>query len=169
MLEVGDVAPPIDAVASDQRRFVLYNEDVRCTVLYFFPKAFTPGCTMETKELGKNFVELELAGASVVGVSTDDSATQCAFARSTGAPFPIVADPDGSICRAYKALWPVVGLARRVTYVIGPRRASESYGAPRRTIEAVFRHELRVRAHRDDVLRFVDRRLRESRVVASAK
>ena len=49
MLKVGDAAPPIDAVGSDGKRFVLYAQDSLCTVVYFFPKAFTPHCTAETK------------------------------------------------------------------------------------------------------------------------
>lgn len=163
MLAVGDIAPPIDTVASDDKRFVLYEEEGLVTVLYFFPKAFTPGCTTMTKAFSSNTVELDLASANVVGISTDDSSTQCAFARSVGARFPILPDPDRSICRAYDVLWPVVGLARRVTYVIGPRMAGGPGEAPRRVIEAVFHHELRIGAHRDDVLRFVDARLRARR------
>ena len=57
MLKVGAPAPPIDAVASDGNRFVLDEQPGLCTVIYFFPKAFTPGCTVETKSFRKNFVE----------------------------------------------------------------------------------------------------------------
>lgn len=160
MLKVGDPAPPIDAEASDGKRFVLYQQPGLCTVIYFFPKAFTPGCTAETKDFRKNFVELDLAGASVVGISTDDGTTQCRFADALGVPFPIVADPDRAICRAYDVLWPLAGLAQRVTYVVGPRPDTAG-----RVIEAVFHHELRVAAHRDDVLRFVDAKFRASRAV----
>jgi len=163
MLSVGDVAPPIDAVASDDQRFVLYDRESLCTVLYFFPKAFTPGCTLMTKAFSANIVELVLAGADVAGISTDDSTTQCAFSRSVGAEFPILPDPEGSVCRAYDVLWPVVGLARRVTYVIGPRLSGGPGQAPRRMVEAVFHHELRIEAHRNDALRFVDARFRARR------
>src|ERR1700683_678599 len=101
MLKVGDSAPPVDAVASDGKRFALYAQDSLCTVIYFFPKAFTPHCTAETKEFRKHYVELELAGATLVGVSTDDLDTQCRFASSTEAPFPLLGDHDRSICCAY--------------------------------------------------------------------
>lgn len=159
MLQVGDSAPPIDAKGTDGKRFVLHDQGGLCTVIYFFPKAFTPGCTVETKEFRKNFLELDLVGVSVVGVSTDDDKTQCAFAESLSTPFPIVADPDKTICRAYDVLWPLVNLAQRVTYVVGPRPD----GQPGRLIEAAFRHELRITSHRDDVLRFVDAKFRASR------
>lgn len=159
MLHVGDPAPPIDAEASDGKRFVLHEQGGLCTVIYFFPKAFTPGCTAETKGFRTNFLELDFAGASVVGVSTDDTQTQCRFADELGVPFPIVGDPDRRICKAYDVLWPLVNLAQRVTYVVGPRPD----GQEGRVVEAVFHHELRVGAHRDDVLRFVNAKLQASR------
>jgi len=180
MLKVGDTAPPIDAVASNGKRFVLEEQaESLCVVLYFFPKAFTPGCTAETKEFGKHYAELILAGASVVGVSTDDRDTQCRFATSLAAPFPMLGDHDRSICRAYKVLWPLIGVAHRITYVLSPVTISPTHpqaapnpahagrapGSPptRFTVEAVFRHELDIGAHRNDVLRFVDSKLRSRR------
>ncbi|MEZ4297832.1 MAG: peroxiredoxin [Polyangiaceae bacterium] len=153
MLRVGDKAPPIDAMTSLGQRFVLGEQQGLCTVIYFFPKAFTPGCTKETKYFRDNHVELELAGATVVGVSTDKLETQCEFASSLKAPFAMIGDPDQAIARAYDVLWPLVGLARRVTYVVGPSG----------TIEAVFHHELNVEEHKNDVLRFVNQKFRSVR------
>jgi peroxiredoxin len=159
MLKVGDTAPPVDAVASDGKRFALYAQDSLCTVIYFFPKAFTPHCTAETKEFRKHYVELELAGATLVGVSTDDRDTQCRFASELGAPFPMVPDRDRSICRAYDVLWPLIGIAHRITYVVAPKHP----GPPSWTVEAVFRHEFDVGAHRDEVLRFVNAKFQAAR------
>ena len=146
MLKVGERAPAIDAMTSSGTRFVLAEQAGLCSVVYFFPKAFTPGCTVETKSFRDNHVELELAGVTVVGISTDDLATQCNFARSIKTPFPMIGDKDGAIGRAYDVLWPLIGVAKRVTYVISPAQE----------IEAVFHHELDVKSHRDDVLRFVN-------------
>ena len=153
MLRVGDIAPPIDAVTSLGTRFVLAEQQGLCTVVYFFPKAFTPGCTAEAKHFRDNQVELELAGASVVGVSTDGHETQCRFAESVQARFPLIADSDRRISRAYDVLWPLIGIAHRVTYIVSPTRE----------IEAVFRHELDADAHRDDVLTFVNKKFRALR------
>src|SRR5580698_3656759 len=152
MLKVGDAAPPIVAVATDGKRFSLYEQGGLCTIIYFFPKAFTPGCTTETKEFGKHYVELELAGASLVGVSTDDRDTQCRFASSLAAPFPLLGADDKAISRAYDVLWPIIGLAHRVTYIVAPFGPEAQ--DPRWAVEAVFRHELDIKAHRDEVLRF---------------
>ncbi len=146
MLKVGERAPAIDAMTSSGVRFVLAEQVGLCSVVYFFPKAFTPGCTVETRSFRDNHVELELAGVNVVGISTDDLATQCNFARSIQTPFPMIGDKEGAIARAYDVLWPLIGVAKRVTYVISPDQV----------IEAVFHHEIDVKSHRDDVLRFVN-------------
>src|SRR4051812_6038433 len=102
MLTVGSTAPDIDAIDHRGLPFRLADhEGALCTVVYFFPKAFTPGCTRETQTFRDNYAELQLAGASVVGVSTDDGETQCKFAESVGAPFPMIGDADGAITKAY--------------------------------------------------------------------
>jgi peroxiredoxin len=173
MLKVGDAAPPIVAVASDGKRFSLYEQGGLCAIIYFFPKAFTPGCTAETKEFRKHYVELELAGARLVGVSTDDRDTQCRFATSLAAPFPLLGDSDKAISRAYDVLWPLIGLAHRVTYIVAPpvtmgdpQRVPQTPPVaddPRWRVEAVFRHELDIQAHRDEVLRFVNEKFQGSR------
>jgi peroxiredoxin len=61
----------------------------------------------------------------VIGVSADTQDTNDKFAKSLALPYPLVGDASGEILRAYKARWPVIGLARRVTYVIGRERRIE--------------------------------------------
>lgn len=151
MLKPGDTAPDIDALANDGSRFRLADQSTKlCTVIYFFPKAFTPGCTKETKRFRDNYAELAIAGAAIVGVSTDDHDTQCRFAESTRAPFPLIGDDDKRISRAYGVLWPLIGVTRRVTFIVNALR----------TIEAVFQHEAQIVKHRDDVLMYVDKMFR---------
>lgn len=152
-LSPGQRAPEIDAVGSDGERFILSQQQGLCTVVYFFPKAFTPGCTAETKLFRDNYVELMLAGATVVGVSTDDEKTQCDFAASTKAPFSILPDPKHKISESFNVLWPVVNVARRVTFIVRPDMI----------IDSVFHHELQVSRHRDDVLRRVNELFKQSR------
>lgn len=146
MLKVGDLAPEIDAMSSDGRRFVLSEQVGLCTVVYFFPRAFTVGCTTEAEHFRDNRAELVLAGASVVGISTDDHDTQCRFAAAVKASFPLIADNDGSIARAWGTRWPVIGLARRITFIVGRDRR----------IEAVFRNPTIVPIRPNDPLAFVD-------------
>lgn len=155
MLKAGDLAPEIDAPASDGKRFRLSAQTNKlCTVVYFFPKAFTPGCTKETIRFRDNFPELALAGASVVGISTDDHETQCAFADSLRAPFPMIPDAERRISNAYGVLMPLIRIPRRVTFIVNPLR----------TIDAVFEHNIQIAKHRDDVLWHVDRMFRAKRV-----
>src|SRR3954470_19823790 len=146
MLQVGDTAPEIDAVASDGRRYVLSQQPSRCTVVYFFPRAFTTGCTAEAQHFRENRAEVLLAGASLVGISTDDHATQCRFAEAVRASFPLIADADGSIARAYGVRWPVIGWARRITFIVGEQRR----------IETVFENKTIVTRTPADPLEFVD-------------
>ena len=147
MLTVGSLAPEIESNDQHGRPFRLSEQEHRlCTVIYFFPKAFTPGCTRETETFRDNYSELRLAGAALAGVSTDDPTTQCKFAASLKAEFPMLADHKGEIAKAYDVRWPLIGIAQRVTYIVGPGQR----------ILCAFHHELRIQRHRDDVLAFVD-------------
>ena len=110
-----------------------------------------------------------LAGATLIGVSTDDRDTQCRFATSLAAPFPMLGDHDRAICRAYDVLWPLIGFAHRVTYVIGASPEDAAHLGARWTVEAVFKHELDIGAHRDDVLRFVNTKFQSRRPPLRAK
>jgi peroxiredoxin len=147
MLAIGSVAPDIDAESSRGHFRLSERVGSLCAVVYFFPKAFTPGCTRETKSFRDNYAELRMAGASLVGVSGDDPRTQCQFAEAMQATFPIVSDLDGKVARAYDVRWPIIGVPQRVTYVLGPLRV----------VLAAFHHEIQIAKHQSDVLGFVDR------------
>ncbi len=154
MLKPGNAAPDIDALTSDGSRFRLAAQVGKlCTVIYFFPKAFTPGCTAETQRFRDNYPELSLAGAGIIGISTDDHDVQCRFADSLRAPFPMIGDADRAISKAYGVLWPLLGRPKRVTFIVNPNRV----------VEAVFQHEIQISKHRDDVLRYVDEMYRARR------
>ncbi len=66
------------------------------------------------------------AGAEVIGVSADAQETSDRFREALELPFPVVGDQSGRILRAYKVRWPLIGLARRVTYVVGRDRKIRS-------------------------------------------
>jgi peroxiredoxin len=147
LLKVGDIAPEIDATTSAGERFRLSDQEGLCTIVFFFPKAFTPGCTIETRRFRDNYAELALLGARIVGVSTDDHDTQCLFAKEMRTPFPMIGDGGKGIARAYGVLWPILERAMRVTFVVDAERR----------IAAVIHHELAIVQHRDEVLRVIDR------------
>jgi len=154
MLNVGDTAPDIDATTTTGARFILSESQKPFAVVYFFPKAFTPGCTREAELFRDNYAELQLVGAEVIGISTDNLETQCKFGAALKVTFPLVADPDKKISAAFDVLWPVVGIAHRVTFII-------DRGAMK--ILATFNHELSADKHRDDVLLFLDDLYRKRR------
>jgi peroxiredoxin Q/BCP len=93
----------------------------RPVVLYFFPKAFTGGCTIEAKTFAAKYADFDKLGYDVVGASTDDVATLTKFAAAESAPQRFVSDPSGAIAKAFGIATEYQGqtYAGRVTYVIG--------------------------------------------------
>ncbi|MGD0742583.1 MAG: peroxiredoxin [Acidimicrobiales bacterium] len=96
--------------------------EVGPVVVFFYPAAMTSGCTAESchfRDLGAEFAAL---GASRVGISHDDVATQRRFAAMHGFDYPLLSDPDGAVARHYgvrRPLGPAGALAtRRWTFVI---------------------------------------------------
>jgi len=87
-------------------------------VLYFYPKDDTPGCTKEACSLRDGFADLKAAGAVILGVSADTTQSHKAFAEKFHLPFSILADPDRRIIEAYGVKIPLVGIAKRVTFLI---------------------------------------------------
>lgn len=117
----------------------------RLVVLYFFRRAFTRNCTVETKGFRDNYPDLSRLGCEVVGVSCDAHATQCRFAAEHAVTFPMIADSDRRISSAYQVFfWLLPSISHRVTYVIEDQ-----------TILGVFNHEFQVMKHLDEVTRFV--------------
>ncbi len=118
-LKEGDVAPAFSA--PDQHGHVIQLSDYKGAanvVLYFYPKDDTPGCTAEACSLRDGHGALLGAGAVVLGVSADDVESHGAFAKKFNLPFSLLADPDKAIIAAYGVKMPVVGIAKRVTFLI---------------------------------------------------
>src|SRR5882724_5963677 len=106
MLKVGDSAPDFRVLATDGRTLELSQLRGRPVVLYFFPRAFTLGCTLETKRFRDKYDEIRGLGAEVIGISTDPIETQCRFAETYATGFPMIGDADQSISRAYDVVRP---------------------------------------------------------------
>ncbi len=124
MLKEGDLAPQIKTqmVAGDQvAPFSLADYRGKEVILYFYPKDGTPGCTKEACAFRDGFARFQQAGLAVFGCSVDDSEAHRAFIKKFGLPFPLLLDPDKKIATAYGAAngIPILGLDRRITYVIG--------------------------------------------------
>jgi len=100
-LRVGDRAPLFKGIDQDGNKFALSDLKGKKIVLYFYPAADTPTCTVESCNLRDNFGLLRKNGYVVVGVSPDEAKDQKKFAQKFHLPFPLIADADKKISVAY--------------------------------------------------------------------
>ena len=90
-------------------------------VLYFFPKAFTSGCTLEAHLFADATEKFAALGATVVGISHDDIATQLKFSKEECRDkFAVAADPESAIIKSYDAKLAMLPMSGRISYVISP-------------------------------------------------
>ncbi len=117
MLRVGSSLPKFEAKTTEGQ--IVSDVSLRGSpcVLFFFPRAFTTGCIREAKAFRDVYPRLRALGAELVGISTDPLARQCKFAEWAGAAYPMVGDAEHSLARAFGVLWPIVPIAKRVTFV----------------------------------------------------
>lgn len=125
-LQVGDTAPNFTAKASMGGK--VFNFDLAAAlkkgpvVLYFYPAAFSVGCTIEAHDFADAMDQYKSLGATVIGVSHDDIDTLNRFSVSEcRSKFPVAADKDQSIMKSYDAVLSLKpDYANRVSYVIAP-------------------------------------------------
>ena len=125
MLKEGDRAPDIQVRTDTGEEFRLSDLKGKRVVLYFYPKADTPGCTIEACEFRDDLPAFAKKGAAVVGISPDKPAAQAKFKTKYDLPFTLLADEDKSAAQAY-GVWKeknmygkkVMGI-ERTTFLIG--------------------------------------------------
>jgi peroxiredoxin Q/BCP len=119
-LQVGMDAPVFTAKDSEGNTISLSDFAGKTVVLYFYPKDDTPGCTKEAQSFRDNYAQYQGQDMVVLGVSMDDEASHKLFKEKYGLPFQLLADPDGTITKAYDVLGDYNGqnYAKRVTYII---------------------------------------------------
>ncbi len=147
MVQVGERAPAFEGVDCQGRPVSLDTLRGRRAVLFFFPRAFTPGCVIETRHFRDHHEQIRALGAELVGVSVDDAQTQCDFAAQEQLNFALLADPARKISEAYGVVWPVLKVDRRVTFILDEEGK----------VESVIKHEVRVYKHLEDVLEHLRR------------
>jgi peroxiredoxin Q/BCP len=129
-LSVGDTAPNFTVKDTNGNTVSLSDFAGKTVVLYFYPKDDTPGCTKEACNFRDNYTEYLSKGITVLGVSMDDEASHQAFTEKFSLPFPLLADVDGAITKAYDVEGEMNGMryARRITYIIdGNGKISQVY------------------------------------------
>ena len=124
-LKPGDAAPlfTTDAAVGGKQMPLVLADALRKgpVVLYFFPKAFTSGCTLEAHLFADATEKFAALGATVVGISHDDIATQIKFSKEECRDrFAVAADPDSAIIKSYDAKMAVLPYSDRISYVITP-------------------------------------------------
>jgi peroxiredoxin Q/BCP len=101
MVEIGQPAPDFTLPDQSGRELTLSQLKGSPVVLYFYPKDDTPGCTKEACAFRDAFGQYLAQGAKIVGVSPDGVESHARFARKFELPFPLLADPQRTVCQAY--------------------------------------------------------------------
>ena len=124
LLEVGDKAPAFQTTDQDGDEVSLRDFKGKKLVLYFYPKDDTPGCTKEACSFRDGWSKFRRKGVAVLGVSVDDEKSHRKFADKFSLPFPLLADTDKEIVKAY-GVWGEKSMygrkymgTHRVTYLV---------------------------------------------------
>jgi thioredoxin-dependent peroxiredoxin len=125
-LQEGDTAPPISLDTDSGRHFELASLKGKNVVLYFYPKADTPGCTKEACAFRDTSRKFAKANTVIVGVSPDATKSQARFKERFDLPFTLLADVDHKAAEDY-GVWKEKNMygkkymgVERTTFVIGP-------------------------------------------------
>lgn len=119
-LKVGDAAPVFRSKTDKGTEFDMAAQKGKWTVLFFYPKAGTPGCTKQACAFRDNLKKVTEQGADVYGISADSVEAQAKFAKEHNLNFTLLADPDSAAIKAYGAKMPVVGMSKRWTFIVDP-------------------------------------------------
>jgi thioredoxin-dependent peroxiredoxin len=117
-LEVGDPAPDFTLPAADGRTVRLSDLRGQHVVVYFYPRADTPGCTTEACDFRDNLASLQGAGYTVLGISPDKPAQLTKFAEGHSLTFPLLSDPEHGVLEQYGAWGEKTMYGKKVTGVI---------------------------------------------------
>lgn len=117
-LKINDAAPVFSATVQDGSRFDLAKRKGKWTVLFFYPKAGTPGCTKQVCAFRDGINKIRALGADVFGISTDTAAEQLIFHKEHRLNFNLLADHDGQVTELYGAKMPLLKMSKRWTFIL---------------------------------------------------
>lgn len=147
-LKIGDKAPDFQAKDQDGNSISLNDYKGKKLVLFFYPKASTPGCTVEACNLSDNYERFKSLGYDILGVSADSAKRQSNFKNKYNFPYPLLADEDKSVINAFGVWGPKKFMGRefdgihRTTFVINENGM----------IEDVIT-KVKTKAHTDQILK----------------
>jgi peroxiredoxin Q/BCP len=150
MLDINDKAPDIKLEDENGKEVSLKDFKGKTVVLYFYPRADTPGCTKEACEFRDTYRQMQKTGAVLLGASPDTPKAQKKFQEKFHLPFTLLADADKKLCNAFGVIQEknmygkkVMGVAR-TTFIIGPDGK----------IKHVF-HRVKPEGHTEEVLAYL--------------
>ncbi len=100
-LKAGDKVPNFTALDQDGNSISLSDYSGKKLIVFFYPKASTPGCTAEACNLRDNYKDLQAQGFELLGVSADSQKRQANFKNKYDFPFPLLADEDKTVIEAF--------------------------------------------------------------------
>lgn len=122
-VQIGTAAPDFRLQDQNGKWHTLADHRGKWIALYFYPKDQTPGCTKEACAFRDNIFAFEKLGALILGVSLDDVKSHEEFAKKYSLPFPILADPDGTVAKQYGVYrnLGIMKIASRESFLIDPQ------------------------------------------------
>ncbi|WP_086476850.1 MULTISPECIES: thioredoxin-dependent thiol peroxidase [Arenibacter] len=112
-LKVGDKVPSFSATDQDGNTIKLSDYEGKKLLVFFYPKASTPGCTAQACNLRDNYAELQAQGYELLGVSADSQKRQTNFKNKYEFPFPLLADEDHSVLNIFGVWGPKQFMGRK--------------------------------------------------------
>ncbi|MFT4612528.1 MAG: peroxiredoxin Q/BCP [Glaciecola sp.] len=131
-LKAGDQAPNFSALDEQGNTISLGDYTGKKLVVFFYPKASTPGCTVEACNLNENFERFQTLGYEILGVSADSAKRQSNFKTKYGFQYPLLADEDKSVIEAFGVWGPKKFMGKeydgihRTTFVIDEKGLIEN-------------------------------------------
>lgn len=131
LLKVGDRFPAWTLVDQSGATVTSASLSHKTYLLWFYPRAMTPGCTAEGRALRDRYASFQAKGVEVLGVSFDEPKDNAAFVAQENFPFRLLSDRDRVLATAVGAASsPTQGAASRISYLVGPDGAVlEVYGS----------------------------------------
>ncbi|HET8860643.1 peroxiredoxin [Marivirga sp.] len=117
-LKVQQKAPDFELKSTSETPFKLSEQAGEPIILFFYPKNFTKVCTAEVCEFRDAFSEFRNLNVKVVGISQDTISSHHKFKKENKLPFELLSDPQGKVAKLFKATIPVIGMNRRITYLL---------------------------------------------------
>ncbi|MGH9511819.1 MAG: thioredoxin-dependent thiol peroxidase [Terriglobales bacterium] len=149
-ININDKAPEFTLPDQNGKEVSLKDLRGQYVVLFFYPRADTPGCTIEACEFRDSYKNIQQTGAVILGISPDQPKDQKKFEEKFSLPFPLLGDGDKKVCNLFGVIQEknmygkkVMGAAR-TTFVIGPDGK----------IKHVF-HKVKPEGHAQEVLTFL--------------